>query len=137
MANLDLGPTHLRKHHYRLSARTAALMVACSLLSGCMCLLKNPPDSGVKFYQQLGSVQCTGGGKTVAEVKRDILTAGITVTQTSCGVDGRMYPAVCGAPDGRIAIFEIAPDQARAALAIGLKPLTELPDATATPCPER
>ncbi len=36
--------------------------------------------------------------------------------------------AVCRTPDGRITIFEIAPDQARAATAVGLKPLNTLPD---------
>ncbi|QWV95178.1 hypothetical protein KP004_08370 [Geomonas oryzisoli] len=134
MSNLDRYLIQPSKYDYRLFCRTAAFLASCFLLSGCMCPLKSPPDPGVKFYQSLDSVQCTGGGKTVAQIERDVRAAGITVYQTSCGVDGAIYPSVCGAPDGRLAVLEIPLDQARAASALGLKPLFTLPYGAETPC---
>jgi hypothetical protein len=115
----------------------ASVLIACTLLAGCACRLKDAPSTGVKYYKSLGSVQCTGGGKSIGELEHDLLTAGITITETTCGTDGNMHAAVCGAPDGRIGIFEIDPAQARAASVLGLAPLSTLPGAAEVPCGEQ
>ncbi|MBU5612423.1 hypothetical protein [Geomonas azotofigens] len=124
-------------HRRAEAGRIVSLLLACTLLAGCRCRLKDPPPSGTRYYVPLGSLQCTGGGKSVAELEQQLRKAGITVNRTACGVDGRMYPAVCGAPDGRIGIFEIPADQAGSAAALALQPLSTLPDAAETSCHER
>ncbi|WP_224962239.1 hypothetical protein [Geomonas subterranea] len=119
---------------HRKGAGATAVLVACTALAGCTCRLKGPPATGARYYRTLGSLQCTGGGSSPAELAQELRKAGIAVNRTACGVDGRMHAAVCGAPDGRIAIFEIPPEQAGAATALGLQPLATLPDAAETPC---
>ncbi|GFO64234.1 hypothetical protein M1B72_12415 [Geomonas paludis] len=123
-------------HRRTEAGRAVALLLACTLLAGCMHHPKNPPAPGLTYYRALGSLQCTGGGKSVAELEQELRKAGLTVTRSACGVDGRVHAAVCGAPDGRIAIFEIPPGQAQAAASLGLQPLATLPDAAEAPCRE-
>ena len=92
-------------------------------------------DSGnVAVYVSLGSRQCEGGGRSLADVQRSAQAAGLSVVSASCGTDGAMHAAVCGGSDGRIAILEIPATQLEAARSQGLKPLAELPDARRTPC---
>lgn len=83
-------------------------------------------------YKSLGSVQCTGGGTTLAGIQKQLTDAGVTVLTSSCGTDGLASPAVCGAGDGKIAIFDIPPPQLSAALALSFGNLTSLPDAKKT-----
>lgn len=92
------------------------------------------PNSGIRTYKYAGSLQCSGGGLSLAEMQRQLSDAGISVLDASCGVDGNMYTAVCGAPDGRIGIFEIPSEQVQAASALGFAPLTTLPAAAQVPC---
>lgn len=117
--------------NYGEASPVAICMFTCVLLAGCGGGLKDP---GLRYYKALGSVQCDNGGTSAAQLEHDLVTAGITVARTSCGQDGMLRSAVCGAPDGRIAIFEIAPSQATAASALGLQPLSTLPDAVEVPC---
>lgn len=127
----------MRNNHSNQVRRAAAVLIACTLLAGCTCRLKDPPTNGIRYYKSLGSVQCTGGGKSIGELEQELLVSGITVTQTTCGDDGNMHAAVCGAPDGRIGIFEIDPAQARAASVLGFAPLAALPAAAEVPCKEQ
>jgi hypothetical protein len=60
-------------------------------------------------------------------------SAGVEVISASCGVDGLARPALCGAPDGRIAIFEISPAQSQLASSAGFSSLAGLPFVR-TPC---
>jgi len=90
--------------------------------------------ASVKVYKYMGSKQCNGGGRTLAVLKRHLIESGITVLAASCGVDGNLYPAVCGAADGRIGIFEILASKAQSALPDGFLPLETLPDAQIVPC---
>lgn len=94
----------------------------------------NALGRGVAFYKSFGSVQCTGGGVSFEAMRQQLAAAGIQVLSASCGTDGRMYIAVCGAGDGRIGIFEVPAAQAEAALALGFAPLSNLPGATTGAC---
>ena len=60
--------------------------------------------------------------------------AGVEVISSSCGTDGRMRIAMCGAADGRIGIFEVPARNADAAAALGFAPLSRLPSAQVVPC---
>jgi hypothetical protein len=64
-----------------------------------------------------------------------LVGAGVIVLRSACGTDGLMRPAVCGASDGRIAIFAIASKDEDAARKLGFMPLKSLPEATVTKCP--
>lgn len=90
------------------------------------------PPVPVSVYKSLGSVQCTGGGTTLAAIQPQLTSAGIGVFSASCGLDGLSYPTVCGAGDGKIAIFGIPPTQLAAAVALSFGDLTTLPNATRT-----
>ena len=90
--------------------------------------------ASVKIYKYMGSKQCNGGGQKLAVIKRQLIESGITVLAASCGVDGNIYPAVCGAADGRIGIFEVPASKAQSALPDEFLPLARLPDAQIVPC---
>jgi hypothetical protein len=94
----------------------------------------NALSRGVTLYKSFGSVQCTGGGVSLEAMQQQLAAAGIQVLSASCGTDGRMYIAVCGAGDGRVGIFEVPATQAEAASALGFAPLSVLPGATKGAC---
>jgi len=105
----------------------AALLPACGGGSEAY----NPP---VAMYKSFGSVQCTGGGLTLPALERQLIDAGVRVISAKCGLDGNVYAAVCGGPDGRIGIVEIEQQQSQLAATIGFAPLSTLPAATQVPC---
>lgn len=92
------------------------------------------PTSGIRTYKYAESLQCSGGGLSLAEMQQQLAEAGILVLNASCGVDGNMRTAVCGAPDGRIGIIEIPSEQLPSASGLGFAPLTTLPAAVQVPC---
>ena len=69
----------------------------------------------------------------MAAIQQQLTDAGVTVLATSCGIDGLVHPAVCGAGDGKIAIFNVPPPQLNMALALSFGNLASLPDAKKTP----
>jgi hypothetical protein len=90
--------------------------------------------ANVFMYKYAGSVQCTGGGLSLPEMATQLSNAGVQVISSSCGVDGNPRIAMCGAADGRIGIFELAPSQTQAATNAGFAPLSQLPAASKTTC---
>lgn len=100
------------------------------------CAAPPPPGAmpAVQVYKSNGSVQCAEGGTGLDALRRQLEQAQIRVMRASCGTDGRMYAAMCGAPDGRIGIFEIPEAEAARALKLGFAALRNLPDARAVPC---
>jgi hypothetical protein len=93
-----------------------------------------PPTHLVKIYKYQGSLQCQGGGESLKQMRRQLLKAGVKVKQANCGVDGMMYPSVCGAADGKINIFTIPRTSLTKAQAQGFNLLQNLPDAQLTEC---
>lgn len=92
------------------------------------------PVTYVDVYKYQGSRQCEGGGIPLEEMQRQLQSGGAVVTHSSCGMDGRMYPAFCGGADGKINIFTITSNSMNAALAQGFTPLNNLPEAQKTNC---
>lgn len=92
------------------------------------------PVSFVDVYKYQGSRQCEGGGIPLAEMQRQLQAAGIPVSNSSCGMDGRMYPAACGTADGKINIFTVPSDAVQAAMAQGFYLLSDLHGAQRTNC---
>jgi len=92
------------------------------------------PGSSTSVYRYAGSVQCEGGGLSLTESQRQLTDAGIQVLSAACGIDGNAYPTVCGAPDGRIRIFEVPNAQSQLASAIGFEPLSNLPSPSQADC---
>ena len=125
----------MEKRIWRVVKMAAAPLALLVFLPGCAGgVSKLPPGETVKVYKSLGSVQCSGGGVSLDEIKRQLKEAGIEAESANCGIDGNMHIAMCGAPDGRIAIVEIPESKAQVAAAVGFLPLKNLPDATEVPC---
>ena len=91
-------------------------------------------ESSSKVFKSMGSLQCSGGGLSLAALQAQLTAASVQVSAAACGTNGLASAAVCGSPDGRIGIFEISPAQAGAAAAAGFAPLSTLPAAKAIPC---
>jgi hypothetical protein len=85
-------------------------------------------------FKSMGSRQCSGGGASLATLQAQLTAANVQVRSAACGTDGLATSAVCGAPDGKIGIFEISPDQAGAAAAAGFTPLSTVATAKTIPC---
>lgn len=118
--------------------RRMHVLIAISLgLSGCAGWGAVAPLPGVSVYKYFGSKQCSGGGVTLATMMRQLSDAGVPVMNVSCGTDGRMYPAMCDAPDGRIGILEVPEGKVSAAVRLGFAPTSNLPEASKTICPKK
>lgn len=111
-------------NHARLSLALAGLVMA-----GC----GGGDEHFVLVYTALGSVQCEGGGQSLPVIQSVLQGAGVEVISASCGLDGLARPALCGAPDGRIAIFEILQSQSQLASSAGFGHLAGMPFVR-TPC---
>lgn len=91
-------------------------------------------ENGMQVYRTMGSLQCSGGGVSLATLQTQLTAAKVEVRAAACGTDGQALPTLCGTPDGKIGIFEIPPAQAAAAAAAGFMPLSTLPAAKTIPC---
>jgi hypothetical protein len=91
------------------------------------------PDT-VAMYTPLGSLQCSGGGSSLASAQQKLTNAGVQVLGASCGLDGLTRPAVCGTADGRIAILDVPLEYLPAAVTLGFSRLSSLPNATKVAC---
>lgn len=92
-------------------------------------------EASSTVFKTMGSLQCSGGGVSLAALQAQLAAANVQVRSAACGTDGRATAAICGAPDGRIGIFEISPTQAGAAAAAGFAPLSTVATAKIIPCP--
>jgi hypothetical protein len=89
----------------------------------------------IEVFKFAGTVQCQrGGGISRADMENQLTKAGITVSDSTCGNDGKMRITVCGAPDGKLFIFEIPATQTETARSLGFAPLSNLPSANKMPC---
>lgn len=117
--------------------RMHLIVLTTLMLSACADMGQVAQAPGVSIYKYVGSKQCSGGGVSLATMMRQLSDAGVPVMNVSCGTDGRIYPAMCEAPDGRINILEVPEGKVPAAAALGFAPLSSLPDATKTLCPKK
>ena len=90
--------------------------------------------ASVTLFKPLGTRQGEAGGPTPDSLAQALREGGVTVQLMSCGHDGRMRPAVCGAADGRLVIVDVPADQQARAESLGWRPLSGLPDAVRRPC---
>ncbi|QJD58458.1 hypothetical protein HG264_05810 [Pseudomonas sp. gcc21] len=93
-----------------------------------------PAPQTVQVYKPTGAVQCGNPGATGATLALQLVESGVSVSDASCGHDGMMRIAQCGAPDGSIAVFAIAQRDLAKAQQAGFNPLAELPSAQLMPC---
>jgi hypothetical protein len=112
-------------------SRTGFAFALAAALAGCGHAA--PPATAVVFHS-LGSRQCEPGGLSPEELAGRLRDAGVEVRSIACGHDGRMRPAMCGAPDGRVAVFEIAAAQLETALAQGFQDGSGLPPGPREAC---
>ncbi len=91
-------------------------------------------SSSIKIYGSRGSVQCYGDGTAPDIMQYELINAGIEVISYSCGTNGRIYPAVCGARTSEINIFEIPESMIDEAQSLGFSKLSADPDAHEIPC---
>ncbi len=115
-----------------MRALLQAALLTLALLPAAACA--SAPPKAVSVYMVLGSRQCQDGGRTLAEVQKVLRDGGVQVLGSSCGNDGMAYPAMCGAPDGRIAIIDVPEGQVEAALKLGFSLLSQRPRAQRMAC---
>lgn len=107
----------------------SALLVACGAPAA-----RQEAAASVQVVKSLGGRQCEPGGMTLDALAAQLAGAGVMVQRRACGSDGRMRPAVCGAPDGRIGLFTIPAAQQAQAASLQFAPRATLPDAQEAAC---
>lgn len=118
----------------------AGLLLAAALTGGCAAAdggNQRVAASGsalVPMARLLGTRQCESGGPTPESVANTLRDASIGMTTFDCGHDGRMRPAVCGAPDGRLVVVDVPVAQQERAEALGWRPLASMPGAQRQAC---
>lgn len=103
-------------------------------LTSCVNATTTPSQTTVRVFKSVGSVQCAEGGIELSTFARQLEAAGLKVVSSACGSDGRMRAAMCGVPDGRVAILELSSADAQSSATLGFTPLSKLPDAKVVPC---
>jgi hypothetical protein len=103
-----------------------------------------PPPDDVNAYviKSRGAVQCTTAAMPLATLERQLTDAGVQlvghsgteIVVPSCGVDGRVYPSLCGSPTGQIGIFLIPATQIQRASAAGFVLMSSEPGAKKSDC---
>lgn len=83
--------------------------------------------STTEVYKYDGSLQCRGGGVSMAEMASALTENGIHVISSYSDVDGYYRIALCGATTGVIHVFEIDDSGLDQATALGFRPLSDLP----------
>ncbi len=62
----------------------------------------------VEVYRSLNGKQCEQGGLSLTELEQALLARGVRAPGKGKRVDdGRMRVAMCGAPDGKVGVFQI------------------------------
>jgi hypothetical protein len=112
--------------------RTTTLL--CAVLAACASPVPIAAEKTVSVYKSRGGLQCENNAVAVSELERQLKDAGIQVAATACGHDGRMRPAMCGRPDGNIAIFDIPASKLDAAVALKFAPMDAAKDASRAAC---
>lgn len=110
----------------------ALLLVACQNTGSSL-----SPQTYVQVYANTGAVQCAGGGANVVDMAQQMRDQGVRVQMASCGHDGLLRTAVCGAPEGSIGVFVIPQADFHQATQLGFVPFAQLPDARVQPCKEQ
>jgi hypothetical protein len=110
------------------------LALLCVGLSACAGAMPHAAESNVSVYKSRGGLQCENNAIALSELEKQLKDGGIAVAGSSCGHDGRMRPAMCGRPDGRIAIFDIPASKLEAAAALKFLPLAKAEGATRSAC---
>lgn len=104
-------------------------------LATMVCACAATPPATVRVVKSLGALQCQQPrADDAATLARALSDAGLRLLSTTCGVDGRVYPAVCGAADGHVAVVEIAAADQGAAEGLGFTAMSALPGAQIVPC---
>lgn len=93
-------------------------------LSGCFASVPEGDTAVREVFKHDGSRQCEpDSGQSAAALRAELAAQGITVLGQRTGHDGRIYPAVCGAPTGRTQVFTIPAAQVTAAETLGYHPV--------------
>jgi hypothetical protein len=107
-------------------ALPAILLAAAAMTAACA-------SERVRVFKPAGTRQCEAApAATPQALLQPLEAAGVRVLGRACGSDGRMRPQVCGAPDGRIVIADVARADADTAAKLGYLPLPA--DAHEAPC---
>lgn len=96
---------------------------------------ESSPFGKTSVFKSMNTVQCGSGGLSLSALQDQLSAANVPVSSAACGNGGQAQPALCGAPDGNIGIFEIPSEKVSVASAAGFALLSTLPAAVTIACP--
>ena len=113
----------------------ALVLASCGGGSGSEADPAQPPATAtIEVYKSRNATQCGNDALPLDVLQGQLTAAGVAVGAAMCGNDGVPRLALCGLPNGAIAIFEIDASRQAAAQAAGFAPLSTLPSAVKQAC---
>lgn len=88
----------------------------------------NSSEQLIQIYKPLGTKQCEQDDpqQNLTQIRQQLLTDHIQVHSAHIAQDGQMRIALCGAADGKIAVFEISDIQLQRSKALGFEEFSQL-----------
>lgn len=106
----------------------------CSAFFGCGA--EESESRQAKVFKSDNSIQCENSGISLADMRKELTSAGIDVICAQKGNTGLAYPAVCGGGTGNINVYLIHTNNLSDAEKLGFKPVRDLPDYKDNQCAE-
>jgi hypothetical protein len=112
------------------------ISVSCFCAAFVGCGAEDLENRQQKVFKADASKQCENNGIALAEMRKELTSAGIDVICAQKGHTGMAYPAVCGSGTGNINIYLIHTNNLPDAEKLGFKSVRDLPEYKDTQCSE-
>ncbi len=112
------------------------LSISCICAAFVGCGAEDSENRQTKVFKPDNSIQCENNGVSLADMRKELTSAGIDVICAQKGNTGLAYPAVCGGGTGNINVYLIHTNNLPDAEKLGFKSVSELPEYKDSQCSE-
>jgi len=112
------------------------LSIGCFCATFVGCGAEDLESRQTKVFKSDNSKQCESAGISLADMRKELTSAGIDVICAQKGNTGMAQPAVCGGSTGNINVYLIHTNNLPDAEKLGFKSVSELPEYKDSQCSE-
>jgi hypothetical protein len=111
-----------------------ASLISCTFVALHGCGADDPDSRKIKVFKSDNSKQCEDAGIALADMKKELSSAGIDVICSQKGNTGMAQPAVCGGSTGNINVYLIHTNNLPDAEKLGFASVHTLPEYKDSEC---